>query len=117
MERVAFIQSEDGEDLIVSFAIALEQPGEIRSLILIRTPKYEFLFDESERGVIFSDEYYMDEDDMLQSIEISQNVLHLQTLKQDYSLDIYGIDKKEIKQAVKILRKMNFDNAFELRIS
>jgi len=117
MERVAFIQSESSEDLIVSFAIALEQPEEIRSLILMRTPKYEFLFDEFERGVSFSDEYNMDEDDMLHSLVISQNVIHLQTLKQDYSLDIYGIDKKEISRAVKILRKMNFDNAFELRVS
>ena len=51
MERVDFITAESGDDLIVSFAIRLAEPGEIRSLTLLRTPKYEFLLDESERGV------------------------------------------------------------------
>lgn len=117
MERVAFITNESDDDLIVSFAITQGEPGEIRSLILMRTPKYEFLFNEFERGVRFSDEDCMDEDDMLRSIKISQYVIHLQTLQRDYSLDIYGIDKEELKRAVQILRKMNFDNAFELRVS
>ena len=116
MELVAFITSESGEDLIVSFAITQGEPGEIRSLILMRTPKYEFFFDESERGVRFSDEDRMDEDDMLQCIEISQDVIHLQAMRREYDLDIYGIDKEELKRAVRILKKMNFDNAFELKI-
>ena len=37
---VSFLTLQDGVDLIVSFAIADEEPGEIISLILVRTPKY-----------------------------------------------------------------------------
>lgn len=111
-----FITTESGDDLIVSFALSAGEPGEIRSLILQRTPKFEFLFDKSERGVRFSDEDTWDEDDMLQSIEISQDAISLRTLQRDYALEIRGVDTKELKRAEKILRKMNYDGAFELRI-
>lgn len=116
MEHVEFITTESGDDLIVSFALSAGEPGEIRSLILQRTPKFEFLFDKSERGVRFSDEDTWDEDDMLQSIEISQDAISLRTLQRDYALDIRGVDRKELKRAEKVLRKMNYDGAFELRI-
>jgi len=116
MERVEFITTESGDDLVVSYALSAGEPGEIRSLVLQRTPKYEFLFDKSERGVRFSDEDSLDEDDMLQSIDISENIIHLQTLRRKYALDIRGVVKKELKRAEEILRKMNYDGAFELRI-
>ncbi len=116
MEHVEFITTESGDDLVVSFALSAGEPREIRSLILQRTPKFEFLFDKSERGVRFSDEDTWDEDDMLQSIEISQDAISLRTLQRDYALDIRGVDRKELKRAEKVLRKMNYDGAFELRI-
>ena len=50
-EVVAFITIEEGDDLIVSFAIADEEPGEIVSLTLLRTPTYEFILPTDERGV------------------------------------------------------------------
>lgn len=46
--RVNFITVDDGDDLIVSFA--LEQYGE-SSLTLLRTPKYESLLPLEECGV------------------------------------------------------------------
>ena len=49
-EVVAFITIEEGDDLIVSFAIADEEPGEIVSLTLLRTPKYEFILPTDERS-------------------------------------------------------------------
>ena len=55
MEIVAFITTELGDDLIVSFAI--EEPGdaaEIRSLTLLRATKYECLLPPEERGVSVS---------------------------------------------------------------
>src|SRR5437868_8868549 len=64
MEMVAFIDSELGDDLVVSFAI--EDPAdrtEIHSLILLRTPKYENVLDPEERGVTVSFDRYLDDDD------------------------------------------------------
>jgi hypothetical protein len=39
METVDFITLESGDDLIVSFAIGGEYPGDVISLTLLRTPK------------------------------------------------------------------------------
>ena len=67
MELVSFISIEDEPpDLILSFAIWQPDLEDIRSLILMRTPEYEFVLDETERGVKVSDEAWLDdEDDML----------------------------------------------------
>ncbi len=47
----------------------------IRSLILMRTPEYEFVLDETERGVKVSDEALLDdEDDMLENINIALRI-------------------------------------------
>ena len=64
MERVAFITSETGDDLILSFAVQCpDDPSEIESLILTRTPKYEFIFEEHERGVRVSFERHEDDEE------------------------------------------------------
>ena len=55
MYRVNFITTEQGDDLTVSFAIAgSDFPGDISSLTLLRTPKYEFILDPDERDVSVS---------------------------------------------------------------
>ena len=55
-ENAWFITNEDGDDLIVSFAIPIDDAGNIKSLTLLRTRKYEFALEESERGVTVSRE-------------------------------------------------------------
>tara|TARA_R110001583_G_C5653711_1_gene408972 strand:- start:41 stop:349 length:309 start_codon:yes stop_codon:yes gene_type:complete len=55
MENVSFISIDDeGIDLILSFAVYDLDPGDIESLILMRTPSYEFFQEEHERGVSVS---------------------------------------------------------------
>ena len=52
MELVSFISIEDDPpDLILSFAIWQPELEDIRSLVLMRTQEYEFILDETERGV------------------------------------------------------------------
>jgi hypothetical protein len=63
LDIVSFITVQQGDDLIVSFAIADEEPGEIVSLILLRTPKYEFILPADERGVSVSHESFPEDDD------------------------------------------------------
>ena len=116
MERVDFMTNESGDDLIVSFAVSQGEPGEIRSLILQRTPKYEFIFDESDRGVRFSDEAHWDEGDWLRSIDFSREIVQIETQHHEYTLDVSRVAARELKQAERILRKMNFDDAFILKI-
>ena len=118
MEPVSFISIEDDpSDLILSFAIWQPELEDIRSLILMRTPKYEYILDEAERGVKVSDEAWLeDEDDMLQEIEFGDNFVRIVTNHHQFELDLRKVDKEDIEQAKIFLKKMDFDNCFEIRI-
>ena len=119
MELVSFISIEDNPpDLILSFAIWQPELEEIRSLILMRTPKYEFILDEAERGVNVSDEAWRDdEDDILKEIEFGDDFVKIITNHHQFELDLRKVDKEEIEQAKTILQRMNFDNRFEMRLT
>ena len=124
MERVQFMTSEDGLDLIVSFVVPWDPGGDpdcedVRSLILLRTPKFEFALDDNERGVSFSDEGRDDDDDereLLREIEFGAGTVTVKTTRRAYDLDVSHVDEKEIEEAKRILKKMNFDDRFMLTI-
>ncbi len=118
MELVSFINIEDNPpDLILSFAIWQPELEEIRSLILMRTPKYEFILDEAERGVNVSDEAWRDDkDDILKEIEFGDDFVRIITKHHQFELDLRKVDKEEIGQAKTFLERMNFDSCFEMRI-
>jgi len=119
MELVSFISIEDNPpDLILSFAIWQPELKEIRSLILMRTPEYEYMLDEAERGVNVSDEACRDdEDDILKKIEFGDDFVRIITNHYQFELDLRKVDKEEIEQAKTILQRMNFDNRFEMRLT
>ena len=117
MESVSFLHVEDGDDLIVSFAICAGDPGDVKSLSLIRTPKYEIVFSAEERGVNVShDDFPENEDDQLRRISISADEARIETRYQRFELDLTRVDSSELQQAYDVLRQMNFDNAFILQI-
>ena len=118
MELVSFISIEDDPpDLILSFAIWQPELEDIRSLILMRTQEYEFILDETERGVKVSDEAWMDEeDDMLKEFEFGDDFVKIITDHHQFDLDLRKVDKEDIEQAKTFLNRMNFDNRFEIRI-
>ena len=121
MEKVLFVSVEEGDDLIVSFAVPGGDPhdrdyGDVRSLILMRTPQFESLLDDSECGVTVSHEEYLeDEDDILKSIEFLGNEVTITTTGRNYNLDIRRVDPGEIELAKMTLKRMNFDGRFVLR--
>lgn len=118
MERVNFITAESGDDLIVAFAVSRTDPGEIRTLSLIRTPKYEFILDDSERGVSVSDEDRDEDDnDLLEEIEFRGNEVRIVSEYTKCELDCSRVDPEEVEDAKKILRAMNFDSRFRIQIS
>ncbi len=117
MERVSFITVETGDDLILSFAVQRhDEPAEIESLILMRTPRYEFILEEHERGVGVSferDEH--DQDDYLQKIDYveADAIVRIQTLSRQYELDVRKVDADELNNMRSILKKMNYDQKFQ----
>jgi len=117
MENAWFITNEDGDDLIVSFAIPIDGSGDVKSLILLRTPKYEFALEESEQGVKVSFEDFPDDrNEVLKKLTIEGNIV---TITTDYGIctvNIENVERMEIQQSKRILKKMNFDGRFELKV-
>jgi len=115
MYRVNFITTERGDDLIVSFAIAAgDFPGDILSLTLLRTPKYELILDPDERGVSVSWEEDEDEAELLLGIERSGDVVKLKTTKRQFILDVSHVEDDDLSRMRKVFHKMNFDMAIQL---
>jgi hypothetical protein len=113
--RVNFITTEKGDDLIVSFAVATSDfPGDILSLTLLRTPKYEFILDPDERGVSVSWEEDEDESELLLAVERSKDVVKLNTTRREFTLDVSHVDDDDLSRMRKVLHKMNFDRAIKL---
>ena len=118
-EVVDFITTEDGDDLIVSFAIATQVPGDVVSLTLIRTPKFEFALPDDERGVSVSHESFPQRDGLehLQRIRVAPPVVSIATTQRLYELDVSKVDDGELGSAQRVLERMNFDNRLVLRLA
>ena len=115
MYRVDFITTERGDDLIVSFAIAAgDFPGDVLSLTLLRTPKYEFILDPNERGISVSWEEDEDENELLLAVERSGDVVKLKTTTREFLLDVSHVDDDDLRRMRKVFHKMNFDMAIQL---
>ena len=115
-EPVSFLTIENSKDLIVSFAVALDDEGDVASLTLIRTPVYEPLLHPADRGVSVSHELDPEiEDERLRRIRIGRERVEITTTAhRHYILDVSRVDPEEMRDALKVLRKMNFDRNFEL---
>lgn len=111
-DYVPFLSVEDSDDLIVSFGLG-EQAA--TSLTLLRTPKYEpFLFEE-ERGVsVGTGDSDTEHRELLVSVKWSERTVQIESTIRLYTLDIKAVDQAEIQDAKRVLRKMNFDNSFEV---
>lgn len=117
-EHVSFITTEEADDLIVSFAIAGPEPADVVSLTLLRTPKYEALLDEHERGVSVSHESFPEHDeDRLWRISVASNLVVIETTSARYELDVSRVAEVELRNARRILRRMNFDQRFALELA
>ena len=115
MEKVQFIGcEEDGTDQIVSFALTHGEIG-VKSLILLRTPKYEPMLDETERGVSVSLEHQTgDDDEALVVVRIGSKRLTIETEVSKYHLDVSRVDPAELPGMKALMERMNFDDRFTI---
>ena len=118
MDKVQFVNIEDEEpDLVLSFALDDEELG-VKSLILQRTPVYESLLPDYERGVQVSmegDEEY--ENNLLKEIQIENGVVRLSALRRNYVVDTSRIGKEELEEMINFINKLNFDSSFKVNIA
>ena|SRR5450759_4876283 len=118
VDTVSFLTVESGKDLILSFAVMdPDDPTEIESLILLRTPMYEPLLDPRERGVKVSFERRNSyEEDLLEAVDWDENgdIIRLTTQLETYELDLRKVDRPSIRSMRKLLKKMNCDHSIRL---
>ena len=121
-EPVAFVSTDAGDDLIVSFFVTRpDDPSDGRSLTLLRALKWEYLLPDWERGVKVSDEGSPDEeewpDNFLEQIRLGDGTVELKSTHYERKLDLRRLDKSDLKAMKKLLKKMNFDKRFKLEIA
>jgi len=117
MENAAFITTEERDDLIVSFAIPVDEYGDVKSLTLLRTPKYEFILDESERGAkVYFEDFFDDKNELLEQVTMEGDVVTITTNYRTYTVSIRDVYDVEIERSKRVLKKMNFDGRFKLNI-
>jgi hypothetical protein len=118
-ELVAFITTQTGDDLIIAFAVCQpDDPTEIDSLIILRTPKHEFFLEEWERGasVSFKRNPQDDERAILREVvyAVDDQCITLRTDDHSYKLDVRKVDPSELSAMSRVFRKMNFDSSIKL---
>ena len=118
-ELVAFITAQTGDDLIVSFAVCRpDDPTDIESLTILRTPKYEAFLYEWERGASVSFDRDLDGDERVLLREVvfaaDDKCITLRTDHRTYKLDVRKVDPSELSVMCRVFRKMNFDSSIQL---
>ena len=110
---VPFITIEDDDkDLIVSFAMGEHAE---HSLTLLRTPVFESVLEDDERGVSVSTGSAKTNDrQLLVSISFSSETVLVETTGSSYLLSVRTVEAEEITEAKVVLRKMHFDNRFAI---
>jgi hypothetical protein len=117
---VKFITTEEGDDLIVSFAIIdMEALGGIVSLTLLRMVRHEFILPPDERGVSVSHESFPEEETLerLERIKLVPPLVTIETTRRRYELDVSEVDDRELQSAQRLLKRMNFDGHFVLELA
>lgn len=81
----------------------------------MRTPKYESLLHDSERGVSVSLEDETDDDtDLLTLVRIEGGAVTIETEAASYELDVGRVDPAEVSKMRAVLSHMNFDKRFRV---
>ena len=118
-ELVAFITAQTGDDLVISFAVGKpDDPTDIESLTILRTPKYEAFLDEWERGAKVSFDRDLEDDEIVLLREVfyapDDKCVTLSTDDRTYKLDVRKVDPRELSAMCGVFRKMNFDSTIRL---
>ena len=115
MDTVNFITIDSGVDLILAFSFDEETRFGIDGFIIQRTPKLELILRPDERGpsVDWNDK---DERILLKRVIVTPSEVLIETTHDHLTFDLSRISGEEYSDMVSVLKKMNFDNVFDLKI-
>ena len=116
MDIVNFLTIEEGDDLILAFSFDEGTRFGMSGFILQRTPKFESFLRPDERGLLVD---WTDEDEriLVRKANLTSKQIAFETTRESLLFDVSKISEKEYSEMVSILKKMNFDKAFDLKIT
>ena len=113
--RAALIHTETGRDLTVAFGL---EPGCVDSLIVSRTPEFEQLLDEHERGANICHTGHRSWDgSLLVAVDWSGDTVRLKATDRTYTVNVSAVGEEDLAEAKRVLELMNFDQQFHLAIA
>ena len=115
LDIVQFTTIEENDDLVLSFSFKEGTEFGIDGFCIQRTPKLEFALDVHERGASI-DWTEDDEVILVKKVELSRREIKINSQYEQYIFDVSKLPDEEYSDIIKILKKMNFDNKFELII-
>ena len=115
MDTVNFVTINSGVDLVLAFSFDEGTRFGVDGYIIQRTPKFEMILRPDERGpsVDWTDK---DERILLKRVNVTSSKVLIETTRDKYTFDISKISGEEYSDMVSVLKKMNFDNVFDLKI-
>lgn len=113
MDRVNFLTIELDEDLILSFSFDDNTTYGVDGYCIHRAPKLEPILAPHERGPTVD---WLDDDTiiLIRKVEFDRNVVKITSDNGNEIFDISYISDTEFAAMVNVLKKMNFDSAFEI---
>jgi len=114
MDKVNFIYTEVGTDIIVSLSFDEGTEFGIDGFTIIRTPKYEFFLSPHERGGCINWDEETDTREIIKEISCEGNEITFVSNIRSYQFDISKVSKKEMDDFWKTIEKMNFDCSIKI---
>jgi len=114
VDRVNFIHTEVGTDIILSLSFDEDTEFGIEGFIIVRTPKYEFALPPHERGACINWDEETDTIELIKEITCIGNEITFVSDKRSYQFDISRLDKAEFAELWKTVDRMNFDDSIKI---
>ncbi|MFQ5632723.1 MAG: hypothetical protein ACE5I1_28480 [bacterium] len=112
MDKVNFITTEMGTDIIISLSCDEGTEFGIDGFTMIRTPKYEFALMPDERGACINWDDETDTREIVKKITwIGHKITFESSTKKIYRFDLSRLSEVDKKRLWKTIEKINFDRS------
>ena len=114
MDKVNFIHTEVGTDIMLSLSFDEGAEFGIEGFIIVRTPKYEFLLLPHERGASVNWDEETDTIEIIKEITCVGDKITFASNLRSYQFDISNLTKDEMNELWKTVDRMNFDKSIKI---
>jgi hypothetical protein len=114
MDKVNFIHTEVGTDIIISLSFDEGTEFGIDGFTVMRTPKFEFLLLPHERVACVNWDEETDTIEIIKEITCVGNVLTFISSIRSYQFDISKLNDDDVNQLWKTIDRINFDNSIRI---